>query len=69
MIMFDDGYYDISTTALPIMQRYGYRGVISLILARLDESDYLTGADVRKMQELDWEIANHTWNHPILVSK
>lgn len=69
MIMFDDGYYDISTTALPIMQRYGYRGVISLILSRLDESDYLTGVDVRKMQELDWEIANHTWNHLILVSK
>ncbi len=69
MIMFDDGYYDVSTNALPIMNKYRYRGVISLILSRLDESDYLTGKDVIKMQNLDWEVANHTWDHPILRLK
>lgn len=67
--MFDDGYYDVSIHALPIMNKYRYRGVISLILSKLDESDYLTGEDVRKMQSFDWEIANHTWDHPILRSK
>ncbi len=69
MIMFDDGYYDVSKNALPIMNKYRYRGVISLILSRLDESDYLTGKDVIKMQNIDWEIANHTWDHPILRLK
>lgn len=69
MIMFDDGYYDVSTNALPIMNKYRYRGVISLILSRLDESDYLTGKNIIKMQSLDWEIANHTWDHPILMLK
>lgn len=69
MIMFDDWYYDVLTNALPIMNKYRYRGVISLILSRLDESDYLTGGNIIKMQSFDWEIANHTWDHPILRSK
>ena len=69
MLIFDDGYYDTYTHALPIMQKYGYVGILPLILAQLDESDYLTGKNVRTLQGLGWEIANHTWNHPILTNK
>jgi peptidoglycan/xylan/chitin deacetylase (PgdA/CDA1 family) len=69
MLIFDDGYYDAYVHALPIMQKYNYVGIIPLILAQLDESDYLTGKNVRTLQNFGWEIANHTWNHSILTEK
>ena len=41
MITFDDGYYDVITQAYPIMKQYNFVGVAGLILAQVDESDYL----------------------------
>ena len=41
MITFDDGYYDVFTQAYPIMKEYKFTGIIGLILAKIDESDYL----------------------------
>ncbi len=41
MITFDDGYYDVFTQAYPIMKEYNFTGIIGLILAKIDESDYL----------------------------
>lgn len=66
MITFDDGYYDVLTQAYPIMKKYTYVWVIGIILAKVDESDYLFWSDIRKLKKSGWEIANHTWNHPNL---
>ncbi|MEI6710756.1 MAG: hypothetical protein WCK88_00320 [bacterium] len=51
MITFDDGYYDVFTQAYPVMSYYNYTGVIGLILARIDESDYLFGSDIKSLQK------------------
>ncbi len=66
MITFDDGYYDVFTHAYPIMQKYNYTWIIGVILAGIDESDYLFWSDIRKLQNAWWEIASHTWHHPNL---
>ena len=42
-------------------------GVVSLIAARIDESDYLSGNQIREMQKQGWEIASHSWHHSILT--
>jgi peptidoglycan/xylan/chitin deacetylase (PgdA/CDA1 family) len=42
MITFDDGYHDVFTQAYPIMKQYNFVGIIGLILAKIDESDYLS---------------------------
>lgn len=63
MITFDDGYYDVYNHAYPIMQQYGFRGVLGLIPAKIDESDYLFWSDIRKLLASNWEIASHTWHH------
>lgn len=67
MVTFDDGYYDVYKYALPIMEKYWYQGVVSLIAARIDESDYLSGNQIREMQKQGWEIASHSWHHSILT--
>jgi peptidoglycan/xylan/chitin deacetylase (PgdA/CDA1 family) len=41
MITFDDGYHDVFTRAYPIMKEYHFVGIVGLILAKIDESDYL----------------------------
>ncbi len=66
MITFDDGYYDVYTRAYPIMKKYNYVWVIGIILAKVDESDYLFWSDIQKLQKAGWEIASHTWHHPNL---
>lgn len=66
MITFDDGYYDVINQAYPIMKQYNFVGVVGLILAKIDESDYLFWADIRALQKSGWEIASHTWHHPNL---
>lgn len=67
MVTFDDGYYDVYKYAMPIMEKYWYQGVVSLIAARIDESDYLSGNQIREMQKQGWEIASHSWHHSILT--
>lgn len=66
MITFDDGYHDVFTHAYPAMKRYGYVWIIGLILAKVDESDYLNWTQIRELQKEWWEIASHTWHHPNL---
>ncbi len=66
MITFDDGYYDVFSQAYPIMREYNFVWILGLILAKIDESDYLLWDDIRKLQKIGWEIASHTWHHPNL---
>lgn len=40
---------------------------MGLIAAHIDESDYLSGNQIREMQKQGWEIASHTWHHSILT--
>ena len=63
MITFDDGHFNVIQNAYPIMEKYNYVGIVPLIIAKIDTSDYLYGNDVRSLRDQKWEIASHTWNH------
>jgi peptidoglycan/xylan/chitin deacetylase (PgdA/CDA1 family) len=67
LITFDDGYHDVYKYAAPILKKYGYTGMVSLIPAHIDESDYISGKQIRELLKDNWEIASHTWTHPILT--
>ncbi len=67
LITFDDGYHDIYKYAAPILKKYRYTGIISLIPAHIDESDYISWKQARELLKDNWEIASHTWTHPILT--
>ena len=81
ILTFDDGYTDNYTNLLPLMQQYGYRGVLYL-LGDFDLSYNKWDADVDpaepRAEIMDpaqkqafvaagWEIGAHTMSHPRLT--
>ena len=82
ILTFDDGYLDNYTNLLPLMQQYGYRGVLYLLGdadirynqwdADFDplepRSDIMDLAQKRAFVAAGWEIGAHTMSHPKLTT-
>ncbi len=68
LITFDDANADNYTNAFPIMKKYGYTGVLYLVVQYLNKPDYLTVAQVKEMAAAGWEIGSHTETHPDLLA-
>lgn len=80
ILTFDDGYLDNFTNLLPLMQQYGYRGVIYLLgddevrYNRWDvdtdstepRSEIMSLEQKRAFVAAGWEIGAHTMSHPRL---
>ncbi|MBD2721664.1 polysaccharide deacetylase family protein [Hymenobacter armeniacus] len=82
VLTFDDGYTDNYTNLLPLMQQYGYRGVLYL-LGDFDvrynqwdlaadptepRSDIMDRAQKEAFVAAGWEIGAHTMSHPRLTT-
>jgi peptidoglycan/xylan/chitin deacetylase (PgdA/CDA1 family)/glycosyltransferase involved in cell wall biosynthesis len=82
ILTFDDGYVDNYTNLLPLMQQYGYRGVMYL-LGDFDvrhnqwdlavdptepRSDIMDQAQKQAFVAAGWEIGAHTMSHPRLTT-
>jgi peptidoglycan/xylan/chitin deacetylase (PgdA/CDA1 family) len=64
VVSFDDGYRSHSTTAMPILRRHHWPGVLSLTLGNMNEpGDPLTPGRVQKLIDAGWEIDSHTISH------
>jgi len=73
VLTFDDGYTDNLTNALPIMQQYGFKGVIFLLGENTHKHNFwdedganapLLNAEGRKqLASAGWEIAAHGLSH------
>ena len=82
VLTFDDGYTDNYTSLLPLMQQYGYRGVLYLLgdfevrhnqwdLAvdpTEPRADIMNEAQKRAFVAAGWEIGAHTQTHPRLAA-
>ena len=80
VLTFDDGYTDNYTNLLPLMQQYGYRGVLYLLgdfdvrYNRWDvaadstepRSEIMSPEQKRAFVAAGWEIGAHTMSHPRL---
>ncbi|OGO31102.1 MAG: hypothetical protein A2Z16_15585 [Chloroflexi bacterium RBG_16_54_18] len=66
VITFDDGYRDVVTHALPIMQRYGFCGVAYVIAGQIGTGKYMKAGELRELFDAGWEIGSHSWSHPNL---
>ncbi|MBN1408034.1 MAG: polysaccharide deacetylase family protein [Calditrichaceae bacterium] len=79
IITFDDAYETIKTYALPIMQSFGYKGVIYPVtnfIGRYNDWDvqigkfkfkHLDWKELKDIQEIGFEIGSHTQSHELLT--
>ena len=63
VITFDDGYRDVVTHALPIMQRYGFCGVAYVIAGQIGTGKYMKAGELRELFDAGWEIGSHSMSH------
>ncbi|ORV90619.1 polysaccharide deacetylase [Mycolicibacterium iranicum] len=72
-LTFDDGYRDFATTALPILQRYGFTATVFVLAGRLGGQNewsrpgpskaLLTADEIRQVASAGMEIGSHGLMH------
>jgi peptidoglycan/xylan/chitin deacetylase (PgdA/CDA1 family) len=64
IITFDDANEDNYTVAFPIMQTYGFTGILYLPFDYIGTPGYMTAGQINEMIAAGWEIGSHTLTHP-----
>ena len=67
VLTFDDGYENIYTEMLPILEAHKMKAVVYVITNELGKEGYLTLEQVKDMQRRGIEIGSHTADHLALV--
>ena len=63
LITFDDGHLDNYTSAFPIMQKYGFTGVLYLVHNYIGVDQYMNREQILEMYKAGWEVGSHSMNH------
>jgi peptidoglycan/xylan/chitin deacetylase (PgdA/CDA1 family) len=63
LLTFDDGSETIYTTALPILQKYGFTGTAYIIYNYMWLPNYMDTDQVRALYAAGWEIGSHGTSH------
>ncbi len=63
LFTFDDANQDNYTNAFPLMQRYGFRGVLYLPYNYIGTPGYLTVEQIKEMVAAGWEVGSHSLTH------
>ncbi len=79
-ITFDDGYQNLYTEALPVLQQYGFRATVFLITdycgkhnnwagnsPLLERRPLLSWSEIEEMRKYGFEFGAHTLTHPDLT--
>jgi peptidoglycan/xylan/chitin deacetylase (PgdA/CDA1 family) len=63
LITFDDGHLNNYTTAFPIMQKYGFTGVLYIVGNYMGADEYMNAAQIKEMAAAGWEVGSHGMTH------
>ncbi|NWG07058.1 MAG: polysaccharide deacetylase family protein [Chloroflexi bacterium] len=63
LITIDDGNLDNYTHAFPIMQKYGFTGVLYLVYNYVGYEGYMNKEQILEMVDAGWEVGSHSMNH------
>ena len=69
ILTFDDGSETIFTTAMPILQRYGFTGVAYIVRNYVNIPRYMSADQIRGLHAARWEIGSHGLSHIELTSQ
>src|SRR5207249_8247405 len=58
-----DGYASQYLTAMPILRRHGWAGVLSLAIGNMKPGGPITPTRVQRLIRAGWELASHTISH------
>lgn len=76
LITFDDGYREIYTLGLPILEKYGFKPLIFLIAGYIGKENlwdygkrfrHLNWKEILELKKLGYEFGSHTLTHPDLT--
>ena len=62
-ITFDDGWRSAYSNALPILDRYGYKGTFYINPSSIETPNFMSADDLTKLSEAHHEIAAHGYSH------
>ena len=62
-VTFDDGWNNIYTNGMPILQKYSIATTQFILAGTLDDSNYLNKKRIIHMHELGHEIGSHSYSH------
>ncbi|MCJ7584159.1 MAG: polysaccharide deacetylase family protein [Anaerolineales bacterium] len=63
VITFDDGDLDVFTNAYPLMQKYGFSGVVYIVINFLYADGYMGIDQIKEMVAAGWEVGSHSMTH------
>lgn len=69
ILTFDDGSETTYSTALPIMQRYGFTGVSYIVYNYIGLRNYMDADEIRALYAAGWEIGSHSLSHGDLTKR
>jgi peptidoglycan/xylan/chitin deacetylase (PgdA/CDA1 family) len=71
IVTFDDGYHSLPQYAVPLMERYGYRGTIFVITEFMDNGlpAYLTWPEAEALYAQGWKIEPHSKSHDQMAGR
>ncbi len=65
-LRFDDGQESVYTNAFPVMARYLFSGVASVVTSMIGNiSNQMTVEQLKEMQETGWDIVSHSKYHDL----
>lgn len=59
ILTFDDGHHTVADAAKPIMEQFGYPGVVGVIPKLIGQNDRLSRQQLHTMAADGWEMASH----------
>ena len=68
LITFDDGHLNNYTAAFPIMQKYGFTGVLYIVANYMGADQYMNADQIKEMAIAGWEVGSHSISHSDLTS-
>jgi peptidoglycan/xylan/chitin deacetylase (PgdA/CDA1 family) len=68
IISFDDGHLNNYTAAFPIMQKYGFTGVLYIVANYMGAEDYMNASQIKEMAAAGWEVGSHSVSHQDLTA-